>query len=46
MSIHEELLARTRATLPAWLAIYYDQTIAIDRGEGRHVWDLEGNKYL
>ena len=46
MSIHDELLARTRATLPAWLAIYYDQPIAIDRGEGRHVWDLEGNKYL
>ena len=46
MSIHEELLARTRATLPAWLAIYYDEPIAIDRGEGRHVWDLEGNKYL
>ncbi len=46
MSIHEELLARTRATLPAWLAIYYDEPIAIDRGEGRHLWDLEGNKYL
>jgi len=46
MGIHSELLARTRATLPAWLAIYYDQPIAIDRGEGRHVWDLEGNKYL
>ena len=46
MSIHEELLARTRATLPAWLAIYYDEPIAIERGEGRHVWDLEGNKYL
>ncbi len=46
MTIHEELLARTRATLPAWLAIYYDEPIAIDRGEGRHVWDLEGNKYL
>ena len=46
MSIHDDLLARTRATLPAWLAIYYDEPIAIDRGEGRHVWDLEGNKYL
>ncbi|GMQ85559.1 MAG: aspartate aminotransferase family protein [Acidimicrobiia bacterium] len=46
MSIHEELFARTRAVLPAWLAIYYDEPIAVDRGEGRHVWDLEGNKYL
>ncbi len=46
MSIHDDLFARTRAALPAWLAIYYDEPIAIERGEGRHVWDLEGNKYL
>ncbi len=46
MGIHEDLYARTRATLPAWLAIYYDEPIAIDRGEGRYVWDLEGNRYL
>ena len=41
-----ELLARTRAVLPSWLAIYYDQPIEIARGEGRHVWDAEGNRYL
>jgi 4-aminobutyrate aminotransferase len=46
MGIHEDLYVRTRATLPAWLAIYYEQPIAIDRAEGRHVWDLEGNRYL
>lgn len=46
MGIHDELYARTRATLPSWLAIYYDDPIAIDRGEGRYVWDLEGNRYL
>jgi 4-aminobutyrate aminotransferase len=46
VGIHDDLYARTRATLPAWLAIYYDEPIAIDRGEGRHVWDLEGNRYL
>jgi 4-aminobutyrate aminotransferase len=46
MGIHDDLYARTRAALPAWLAIYYEQPIAIDHGEGRHVWDLEGNRYL
>ena len=46
MGIHDDLYARTRATLPSWLAIYYEDPIAIDRGEGRYVWDLEGNRYL
>ncbi len=42
----KELLARTRAVLPSWLAIYYADPIEIDRGEGRHVWDAEGHRYL
>ena len=46
MGIHDDLHQRTRAILPSWLAIYYEDPIAIDRGEGRYVWDLEGNKYL
>jgi 4-aminobutyrate aminotransferase len=46
MGIHKELTDRTRAILPSWLALYYDEPIAIDRGEGRTVWDLEGNEYL
>jgi len=46
MGIHQELTERTRAVLPAWLALYYDEPIAIDRGDGRTVWDLEGNEYL
>lgn len=41
-----ELLKRTRAALPSWLAIYYDEPIELERGEGRHVWDAEGNRYL
>jgi 4-aminobutyrate aminotransferase len=32
--------------MPKWLALYYDQPIEIDRGEGRYVWDAEGNRYL
>jgi 4-aminobutyrate aminotransferase len=41
-----DLHARTRAVLPSWLAIYYDEPIEIERGEGRHVWDADGNRYL
>ena len=41
-----DLLARTRAVLPSWLAIYYDEPIEIERGEGRHVWDTDGRPYL
>ncbi|MCY7342145.1 MAG: aspartate aminotransferase family protein [Pseudonocardia sp.] len=41
-----ELLARTRAVLPSWLAIYFAEPIELERGEGRHVWDADGNRYL
>jgi 4-aminobutyrate aminotransferase len=41
-----DLLSRTRAVLPSWLAIYYSEPIEIERGEGRHVWDADGNRYL
>jgi 4-aminobutyrate aminotransferase len=43
---HEELLARHRAVMPDWLALYYDRPIEITHGEGRHVWDAEGRRYL
>ncbi|MGK5532862.1 aspartate aminotransferase family protein [Streptomyces sp. URMC 129] len=43
---HEALLARHRAVLPDWLTLYYRQPIEITHGEGRHVWDAEGNRYL
>jgi 4-aminobutyrate aminotransferase len=42
----DNLLARTRAVLPSWLAIYYQEPIEIERGEGRYVWDADGNRYL
>ena len=41
-----DLLARYRQTLPSFLSPYYAEPIAIDRGEGSYVWDLEGNRYL
>ncbi|MEU2280572.1 aspartate aminotransferase family protein [Streptomyces sp. NPDC013178] len=41
-----DLYARHRRVLPDWLALYYENPLEITHGEGRHVWDAEGNKYL
>ncbi|GAB3680843.1 aspartate aminotransferase family protein [Actinocorallia lasiicapitis] len=41
-----ELLARHRAVMPNWVALYYDQPIEIVSGKGNHVVDAEGNTYL
>jgi 4-aminobutyrate aminotransferase len=41
-----DLYARHRSVLPDWLALYYESPLEITHGEGRHVWDAEGNKYL
>ncbi|MBV2356791.1 aspartate aminotransferase family protein [Streptomyces sp. J2-1] len=41
-----DLYSRHRAVLPDWLALYYDDPLEITRGEGRHVWDADGNRYL
>lgn len=46
MGAHADLLARHRSVMPDWLALYYEQPISIARGEGRRVWDAEGNEYL
>ncbi|CAN5763293.1 aspartate aminotransferase family protein [soil metagenome] len=41
-----ELQQRHAAVMPQWLALYYDEPIALARGDGRRVWDTEGNEYL
>ncbi|MFG2142291.1 aspartate aminotransferase family protein [Streptomyces sp. NPDC048650] len=41
-----ELHARHQAVMPSWLSLYYRQPIEITHGEGRYVWDAEGNRYL
>ena len=46
MTTTDELLHRYRATLPSFLSPYYADPIAIDRGSGSYVWDLDGNRYL
>lgn len=43
---HAELHARHRRVMPSWLALYYEEPIELVRGEGRHVWDAEGRRYL
>lgn len=43
---HAELVKRRKAVVPDWVSLYYDEPIEIERGEGRHVWDAEGNRYL
>ncbi|NUK28052.1 aspartate aminotransferase family protein [Streptomyces lunaelactis] len=37
---------RHRAVIPDWVALYYQRPIEITHGEGRHVWDADGNRYL
>ncbi|MGW0767054.1 aspartate aminotransferase family protein [Streptomyces sp. NPDC002676] len=41
-----DLYSRHRQVMPDWLALYYDEPLEITHGEGRHVWDSAGNKYL
>ncbi|MCI2417514.1 aspartate aminotransferase family protein [Saccharopolyspora sp. K220] len=41
-----DLLARHRAAMPSWLALYYDEPIEVVSGSGRHVTDAAGNTYL
>ncbi|MFE6170690.1 aspartate aminotransferase family protein [Streptomyces sp. NPDC056464] len=42
----KDLMGRHRAVMPDWLALYYEEPLEITHGEGRHVWDAEGNRYL
>lgn len=46
MTAHDDLLARHRSVLPSWLALTYERPISLVSGEGRHVVDAEGNRYL
>jgi 4-aminobutyrate aminotransferase len=43
---HRELLARHRAVMPNWMALYYDEPIEIASARGRRVTDREGRTYL
>lgn len=41
-----ELHGRHRAVMPDWQTLYYEDPIEITHGEGRHVWDAQGRRYL
>ncbi|MER5620356.1 aspartate aminotransferase family protein [Streptosporangium sp. NPDC002544] len=41
-----DLLARHRAVMPNWLALYYDEPIEIVSGKGNRVVDASGKTYL
>ncbi|MBT2381908.1 aspartate aminotransferase family protein [Streptomyces sp. ISL-111] len=40
------LYERHLAVSPEWLALYYRHPIELTHGEGRYVWDADGNRYL
>ncbi|MFD8865360.1 aspartate aminotransferase family protein [Streptomyces sp. NPDC059590] len=42
----DDLYTRHKAVLPDWLALYYERPIELTHGEGRHVWDADGHRYL
>jgi 4-aminobutyrate aminotransferase len=44
--VNRDLVSRHRSVLPDWLALYYDEPLEITHGEGRYVWDCDGNRYL
>ncbi|MFD8998616.1 aspartate aminotransferase family protein [Streptomyces abikoensis] len=46
MSPAAPLHDRHRAVMPSWLALYYDEPLELTHGEGRHVWDASGKRYL
>ena len=46
MEEHRSLHKRHQQVMPSWLALFYQEPIALVRGEGRRVWDAEGNEYL
>lgn len=45
-SASSALLARHHAVMPNWMALYYDEPLALVSGRGRHVSDVEGRTYL
>lgn len=46
MGVHQDLHTRHKQVLPSWLALYYQQPIALVEGNGRRVRDAEGVEYL
>ncbi|SHE31829.1 4-aminobutyrate aminotransferase [Ferrithrix thermotolerans DSM 19514] len=45
-TLHSGWLMRHKAVMPKWLSLYYDSPIELVSGEGRHVFDRDGRRYL
>ena len=43
---YQDLLDKQRKYLWPNHILYYTEPLALDRGEGLHVWDVQGNRYL
>ncbi len=41
-----EVLARRKKVMPLWQALYHDEPLNVVSGEGRHVTDESGRRYL
>src|SRR5712691_199877 len=41
-----DLIAKQKEYIWPCAATYYEHPLALERGEGMHVWDSEGNRYL
>ena len=43
---NDELIAKQKEFVWPCAATYYKEPLTLERGEGMHVWDSEGNRYL
>src|SRR5216684_2565461 len=41
-----DLISKQKEFVWPCASTYYEHPIALERGEGMHVWDTEGNQYL
>src|ERR687884_2321016 len=42
----DDLVSKQKEYIWPCAATYYAEPLALERGEGMHVWDTEGNRYL
>jgi len=42
----DEMAAKQKEYLWPCVSTYYEHPLTLDRGEGMHVWDAQGNRYL
>jgi len=46
MSVQQKLIDRARKVLPAGGFGNFDADVILQRGQGAHVWDVDGNEYI